>query len=295
MLEFKIPEITDKKWIDPILKNSGCIGADCTFGTFYIWQKAYNIKICKYKDFLMKRLGDTEIFYSFPVGQGDIRDAFDAIIEDSRIKNIPFKLMGITESMVKKTEELMPGIFEFQEKMDISDYIYNSTDLAFLKGKKYHSKRNHISKFERNYMWEYETISNSNLELCEEFCDKWFEENKTLKLDSINLEKQALKRSFEQYNPLNFLGGIIKSNNKIIAMTIGEEINQDTFLVHFEKALTEYSGAYALINKEFALRNLTKYKYINREEDMGIEGLRKAKLSYYPVVILKKFIAIKRD
>lgn len=294
MLTFKIPEINDKEWIVPILKESGCIGADCAFGTMFIWQEAYKIKVLKYKDFLLKTFGDEPI-YSFPVGCGDIKDALNTIIKDSKEKGIPFKMMGVTEYLSKQLEEIMPGAFEFKEERDIADYIYNSTDLALLKGKKYHGKRNHIAKFEREYNWEYEEISSKNIDDCKDFCQKWFDENKDQKLESIELEKIALKKSFDNYNALDFFGGIIKVDNNIVALTMGEEINKDVFLTHFEKALTSYNGSYSIINREFASRLKNNYLYINREEDMGIEGLRKAKLSYCPSTLLKKFIAIKKD
>lgn len=295
MLDFKIPGVNDRSWVAPILEKSGCIGADCAFGTMYIWQDAYNIKICRYKDFILKTIGkEDELSYSFPIGFGNTKEALEILMQDAKDRNIDFKMIGLAESAVEFLEKEMPGCFLFEERRDLADYIYNTEDLALLKGKKYHSKRNHISKFERSYPFKYENISENNIEDCRRFCDRWFKENKDQKDSSIDMEKIALEKTFNNFNDLGFLGGFIKSDDEIIALEIGEKINDDVFLVHFEKALLSYTGSYTMINREFSARELENYKFANREEDMGIEGLRKAKLSYHPSLLLKKFVAVQR-
>ena len=138
------------------------------------------------------------------------------------------------------------------------------------------------------YNWNYNDINRDNLYLCKEFFYKWFLLNKDKNVDS---EKIALKKALNYYFDLELMGGYLEVDNQIAAITIGEQINSEIFDIHFEKALLEYSGSYPTINQEFAKRNLSNYKYINREEDIGIEGLRKSKLSYNPAFLLDRYNA----
>ena len=289
MLNFRYANINDREWIDPIFKNSGYLGADFCFGSLFIWQEIYKSKISKDKDFLYRIYDGAETLYAFPVGNGNYSDALEIMIQDAKDRNITFKMFGITEKMKKILDTIMPNKFKFELRRDMSDYIYNSKDLIFLQGKRYHSKRNHISRFKKSYNWEYCDINKDNLDLCEEFFNKWFSLNKDKDIES---EKIAVKRALDNYFDLKLIGGYLEVDNQIAAIIIGEEINDEIFDIHFEKALLEYSGAYPAINQEFTKRSLSNYKYINREEDMGIPNLRKAKLSYKPVKLLEKYIGV---
>lgn len=288
MLNFRYANINDREWIDPIFKNSGYLGADFCFGSLFIWQEIYKSKISKDKDFLYRIYDGAETLYAFPVGNGNYSDALEIMIQDAKDRNITFKMFGITEKMKKILDTIMPNKFKFELRRDMSDYIYNSKDLIFLQGKRYHSKRNHISRFKKSYNWEYCDINKDNLDLCEEFFNKWFSLNKDKDIES---EKIAVKRALDNYFDLKLIGGYLEVDNQIAAIIIGEQINDEIFDIHFEKALLEYSGAYPAINQEFTKRSLSNYKYINREEDIGIEGLRKSKLSYNPVFLLDRYNA----
>ena len=288
MLNFRYANIEDKEWISPMFKNSCYLGADFCFGSLFIWQEIYKSKICKDDDFLYRIYDDDETLYAFPIGTGDYSKALKVLIQDAKDRNIPFKMFGVTDKMKKILDTIMPNKFKFELRRDMSDYIYNSEDLIFLQGKKYHSKRNHISKFKKMYNWNYHDINRDNLDLCKEFFYKWFLLNKDKNVDS---EKIALKKALNYYFDLELIGGYLEVDNQIAAIPIGEQINSEIFDIHFEKALLEYSGSYPTINQEFAKRNLSNYKYINREEDIGIEGLRKSKLSYNPAFLLDRYNA----
>lgn len=288
MLNFRYAEISDKEWIDDVFENSGYIGADFCFGSLYLWQDVYRCKICKKGDFLYRIYEGKETYYAFPIGNGDYKIAIEMLIEDSAIRNIPFQMFGITEDMKKIISSIMPNKFRFEFKRNMSDYIYDSNSLSFLKGKKYHSKRNHVSKFKKNYNWEYKDIDINSLDNVRAFFDKWFLLNSDKNIES---EKIAVKKALDNFVELGLSGGYIEVDGQIVALTIGEPINNEAFDIHFEKALLNYAGAYPTINQEFAKRNLSNYKYINREEDMGIEGLRKSKLSYHPVFLLDRYNA----
>lgn len=295
MLHFKKPVLEDKSWIKPILNDAFGLGAENTFGNIFLWADFYNIEVCKYNDFLLKKFSNKDKnFFTFPVGKGDIKDCLKTLFEYCKEKNIDFIFSGLTKKNIDELEEIFPGKFYYLEEREKEDYIYNSFDLIKLKGKKYHSKRNHISKFNRLYDWSFEEINENNLEECKDFCNKWFFENASEKREDIIYEKKAIEKTFRYYKNLDFVGGIIKVNKDIVALTCGEKINKYAFDVHFEKALKNYNGAYAIINNEFSKRFLNTFSYINREEDLGIMGLREAKLSYHPVALLRKYKALLR-
>lgn len=294
MLQFLVPTLKDKQWLDPIFLNSGYIGADNAFGTIFVWKEAYNLKICKCDGFLLRIYDGKKIFYGFPLGNGNLVKIIYKLMADAEQRHTTLSFMGLTSSMVSTLNSVMPNAFNFESTRDAADYIYNVNDLIELKGKKYHSKRNHISKFNRNYNFVYENINVNNMDECKIILEKWYEENNYKNNTSLCKEKLALKLAIENFKELNFIGGLIKVDDKPIAMAIGEKINNEVFVVHFEKALKSYLGAYAIINNEFARNTLKTYKFINREEDLGIDGLRKAKLSYHPHIILEKYNAFLR-
>lgn len=292
MLEFRDLTLNDKTWIEDILGKSGYISADSAFGTMYVWAKAYNLKIAKYKGFLFRFYHGKG--YGFPLGQGDITEAIELLIEHAKSEGQKFSFVGISESSVNVLQNLMKERFLFEHTRDRDDYIYRTYDLINLKGKKYHSKRNHISKFLRNNNWEYENITEVNKHECISLVEEWFSESEHYENNNLYKEKEAILLAISKFDVLGFKGGIIRVEGRPVAFTIGEAINSAVFVVHFEKALAHYKEAYAVINNEFAKRVLSEYDFINREEDLGIEGLRRAKLSYHPITLLRKYRATLR-
>lgn len=294
MLEFKKPEIEDKKWVDECLSFAHSMNCEYTFGNIYLWSTAFRTKIARYKDFLICKWGkDEDTFYSLPIGNGDFKDAVSEIIKDATEHGIKAKIGGVTESYKELLDEYFPNEFEFTHDDGDNDYIYNVPDLANLSGKKYHGKRNHITNFKKNNpTWTYEEINDKNISECIELHTNWIN-NKDDNDPDYSLEFESVLTGFENYQTLNFLGGIVRVEGKVIAYTYGERLNDNCFVTHFEKAPADVQGAYAIINQEFAKRLLENgYELVNREEDLGIEGLRKAKQSYKPVLWLDKEFAV---
>ena len=289
MLEFKIPEISDKEWIDECLSNAHSMNCEYTFGSIYIWHTAYSTKVARYKDFFICRWGRDKYSYSLPIGSGDFKDAVLQIINDAKELGITPVIYGITESYKNMLEESFEGQFVYSYDDGNNDYIYNASDLAELRGKKYHGKRNHITNFKKNNPdWGYEEISEDNISDCIELHTNWIYDKDQNDSD-YSLEFESVLTGFENYKRLGFKGGIIRVNSKAIAYTYGEKGTNGCFVSHFEKAPADIQGAYAIVNQEFAKRLLEDgYEFINREEDLGIEGLRKAKQSYHPSLWLKK-------
>lgn len=286
MLDFRAPRLEDQAWAAPILRDSGYIGSDGAFGTLFIWRGIYDCTICQWNGFLFRRFGGA---YALPLGQGDLKQAVEALRADAEERGEAFLLTGVSEQGVKQLEALFPGEFHFEADRNTADYVYNSADLAALPGKRYHGKRNHISKFERLYTWTYERLGEENLADCKALAKEWCVQYGCSEENGLDKENCALKETFQHYQALGFVGGMIRVEGKPVAFTIGEAINDQAFVVHFEKALSDFTGSYTIINREFVARELSGYQYVNREEDMGLEGLRKAKLSYHPAILLEKY------
>lgn len=289
MINFRSPDIEDRKWIKPILENTGYFSSDYAFGSLYIWSGMYKTKICEHEGFLMRYFGNGE--YCMPVGKSDIKQGISLLIEDAKERGCGFKISALTEDMVKAVGKAMPNTFNFSENRDIADYIYAVEELSTLSGRKYHGKRNQITQFHRTYESEYEVITEENKNCCLEIEKAWLSDSPSAGEDGTDQEFLAIKRAIDNYKELEMRGAIIKINGNPVAFTIGEEINKEVFITHFEKALPDYLGAYKVINQEFCKNELSSYKYVNREEDLGIEGLRKAKLSYHPAILLNKYSA----
>ena len=288
MLDFHSPVLDDQSWAAPILQKTGYLGSDGAFGTMFVWRKAYRTQLSQYGTFVMRRYGDR---YGVPLGEGNFTQAIEELRKDAKERGIPFVLTGVTQDAKEKLIDLFPGKFTFEEDRDSADYLYRSEDLIHLSGKKYHGKRNHISKFQRQYSWSDEDLTDANMEECQALAKEWCVQNGCSEENGLDKEACALRESFVHFQDLGFTGGLIRVEEKPVAFTMGEAIHDQVYVVHFEKALSSYAGSYTMINREFATQRLSGYPYINREEDMGLEGLRKAKLSYYPAILLERFTA----
>ena len=236
--------------------------------------------------------------YMFPVGNGDLRQAVEALEKDSYEmmgEGHPLLILGVTSEARKKLEELFPNEFAYVTERDYFDYIYLREDLQTLKGKKWQAKRNHINKFKKQYEYTYIPITPEIVPQCMELERRWVRANENGEnTDELSNEHRSMTFAMHHFKELGLLGGAIMVEGEIVAFTYGSPINYQTFGVHVEKADTNYEGIFSLINQEFALHIPEQYVYINREEDLGIPGLRQSKLSYNPVILLEKNGAIKR-
>ena len=292
MLEFKTPLLSDKIWVDGCLKKSGNFSCAYSFGNLFVWEPVYRTRILKLDGFYCAKYYSRNTGYIFPRGEGDLKSVIDKLIEDASDCGHEFRLYELTEADRQELEKIYPGRFRFEQNRDDFDYIYLTDNLISLSGKKYHAKRNHISYFKNNNNWSFEAITEYNLQECFEMNEKWLEENLEKDSEGILKESRAVKTALGNYKELGFVGGLLRAEGEVVAFTIGEELNDEIFCTHFEKAFASVRGAYPTINREFAANMLTSYKYINREEDAGDEGLRKAKLSYRPEILLEKSEAV---
>ena len=286
MLEFRKITLEDKPLLDEILKNAKEVSCENTFVNLYVWQEAYNTQIAFKNDNLFIRYGEgNSISYRLPIG-GNLEEGLKEIFAVS--DTAPTFWNPINEAF-SSLPKWFTDKYDIIPSRDSFDYIYRQSDLANLEGKKYHSKRNHISAFSKKYDWHYEEINSTNLDKIIACAESWYSENAE-RLDEFALaEKKGLESVLENLELFSVTGGAIFIEDKAVAFTLGTPINNKVFDIFAEKALPEFATAYTVINNCFA-KELGDFKYINREDDMGLEGLRRAKLSYRPAVLLEKYI-----
>ncbi len=292
MIEFNKPSIADKEWINRKIEETGSPSCEYTFGNIFAYTAKMEISVAECYSCLVTRcIYNGVLMYCYPVGNGDKKAAVEAIIDDAAAQGKDFILFGMTREFADELEANFPERFKIVFDRDGSDYIYRREDLVTLRGKRYQPKRNHISFFTKNYDWTYERISRDNIADCLEMNKKWIDEALDERKSELSEELEIIKKVFDNYEELDFVGGLIRADGEVIAYTMGERMNEDTFCVHFEKAFSSYRGAYPMINREFCERELSAYRYVDREDDLGADNLRKAKLSYYPVIIKEEFEA----
>ena len=293
MLDFSDVVIGMKPLVDGYFMKSGNWGSEYTFSNLFIWRKNNHTAIAEKDGFLFARYRIRDKYYFLMPVAGhegaDTARAVQSLIEYSGNLGCDLVITGLLKEGTERLESLFPGRFEFRAKPEWFDYIYNSDDLINLRGTKYQAKRNHINKFEYwNGRETFEEMNSGNITLCLETYEKWLAEHSHLDLQA---ESSAVHEALNNFEQLGLKGGLNRFNGKVCAFTLGAEVNSDVFVIHVEKGLTDCVGVYAVINRDFARHTCQSYKYINREEDMGIEGLRKAKRSYYPAMLLEKYVA----
>ncbi|ERI84720.1 hypothetical protein HMPREF1981_02196 [Bacteroides pyogenes F0041] len=297
MIPFKDITLADKETIMAFTIKSRRRNCDLSFSNLCSWRFLYNTQFAVVDDFLVfKFWAENQLAYMMPVGNGDQKSILRKLIEDAEKEGQPFCMLGVCSDMRTELETELPDRFTFTEDRDYADYIYLRNDLSTLKGKKFQSKRNHINRFRNTYPdYEYTPITPDRIQECLELEAEWCKANDCDQHEGTGNERRALIYALHNFEAIGLTGGILHVNGQIVAFTFGMPINHETFGVHVEKADTRIDGAYAMINYEFANRIPEQYVYINREEDLGIEGLRKAKLSYQPVTILEKHMACLKD
>lgn len=292
MIEFREIQLEDKSWIDECLREADYQGCEYSFTSNYIWRTLYHVQVAEVEGFYVVKTGhDGKYTYSIPAGKGDMKHVLQLMMEDAKERNHPFVLRGITRELIPVLEEWFPGTFQFEENRDESDYVYTVEKLSKLAGKKLHGKRNHIRRFMDSPNWEYYDVTEDNVHECIEMNQIWLTKYVSEGDTGLLEESIAVNEILTHFKELNVKGGILKKDGEVVAYTIGEPLNSNTYVIHIEKAFYEIQGAYPMINQQFVLHNCQDYEYVNREEDTGDEGLRKAKLSYYPDILLEKYVA----
>ena len=294
MIEFKPITLEDKKLFENYLLDGKERGCEYSFANLYLWgrQKAAIL----HDHLVLFSQYNRRSVYPFPVGFGDKKAVLDTIIADSKARGIPCRITGVNKTEKRILEELYPGMFRFHFDQASSDYVYSINDLADLKGKKYQRKRNHYNRF-RDSFPEYtvESLNENNFSRAKEMVAMWYETRLRENPESdYHMERAALEKAFRNFQDLDMESLVLLNDEDVLAITFGSRLSPNTFDVHFEKAHWDISSAYSAINCEFAKYIRNKHpdiQFLNREEDLGLEGLRKAKQRYYPHHMVEKYWA----
>ncbi len=294
MIDFQKFDLQKKEQYLPYLHLGGHRGCEYSLANLNLWGRQ---RVAFVGDYLVLfSQFERRSVYPFPVGTGDIQPVLDAIIADAQERGILCRLSCLDAQCCMQLEELYPGKFRFHPDRDSCDYVYAIEDLATLKGRKYQKKRNHLNRFrELHPDCTLVPITAENLPQVAQMAEAWYEARQKAYPDmDFHLEKLAIRRAFSHMEALSLTGVVLQEGDHILAFAIGSFLTEDTFDIHFEKALEEVDGAYAAVNQGFAAYLQEAYpqlRYLNREDDLGIPGLRKAKLSYAPDHLTVKFWA----
>lgn len=295
MLDFKPVHADDYELAAPIMRKPGYNSTESSFVILYTWCNLYNAEICIKGSTVFVRAGKgNDMSYLPPLGD-DMKSALLEIYETEKAAGREARFHSVTEKMRALMDAAFPGEFTYTERRNSFDYIYLRERLATLSGKKMHQKRNHVNKFLKKYggRFEYSNMTEADIPMVLEFQKKWI--GMASDKDGMNVleyETTAIERLLNYFERFGLRGGILRIDGELCAYCIGTKISDNAVDVMVEKGDYAYDGVYQAINKMFAENNCGDVEFINREEDMGIEGLRHAKLSYHPEKLLTKYGAV---
>lgn len=296
MFECRALQLSDKELYRAYIEDKPHDTSELSFANLFLWREGWHICFAHTERALLIR--GTErgkcTFYFPPIlrRRGDpYAEVLAEIRERLAETGDPFLVRCVPQWMRDEIEKECPGKYTFTYDRDNCDYIYAREDLAELAGKKYHGKRNHISRFLKEYSYEYETLGDEHVDECMESYDAWLEKHDTPpeQKEVLFYERKSVLDALHFRKELGLCGGVIRVGGRVEAFTVGESLSPETALIHIEKANTQIPGLFTMINREFVRNAWMDKIYINREEDMGLPGLRRAKESYYPVRLMDKY------
>lgn len=301
MIEFQDVTLKDKARIDQYFRKGQYRNSECTFTNLFIWRDCYAVQWAEVDGLLVIKPGQSDENWILPpygdYTACDLKAVLLQLKDHFALQGKPLVLRAVTEEFAEVLEKTCPGMFQLEEERDLEDYLYLGDDLRELKGRRYHSKRNHLSNFRKNYPdYVYEPMTAAMREEIWDYVNLWCRQKECSGKfsDGLICEKKAIREALDYFDQLDYTGAVIRINGQIEAFTMGEKINDDTVVIHVEKANGLINGLYGAINQEFLLHAWPDVKYVNREEDTGDEGLRKAKQSYYPLELVKKYKGVYR-
>lgn len=298
MIDFKPIELQDRATIESYTLKSECRNCDMAFANIFCWREFHKSCWAIVDGFLVIRFlidGKQRVGYMQPIGDGDFYPILERLEQDARLNfGQPLRMYGLCREGRATITNSGCRYFAFDDDRSLSDYIYLSEELRTLPGRKFQPKRNHVNRFTSKYSYRFEPLERVHFDDCLALEMQWCAEHKESSSEESMLnEQRAIREAFDNFEDLGLRGGVLYVEDKLVAFTYGSAINYDTFDCHIEKADTAYEGVFATINRLFADQIADHFTYINREEDMGIEGLRRAKLSYYPTILWPKTSALK--
>lgn len=291
---FKPLEISHRDTLTRVFEEEQPKISEFTFTNLFIWRHRYRPvwDIRKGCLVIVCRPEGLPPFALPPAGSGDKRSALSTLCEELTQWTPEVQIRRVDESFV--SEHVDPHRFEVVYDRDYSDYVYRTEDLIRLSGRKYHRKKNHFNRFKRQYDFEYRTIDLELVECFLDMQDSWCRIRDCAEDPDLLSEDYAVREALTHCEELRFQGGAIEIEGKLEAFSLGESLDKETAVIHVEKANPDIPGLYAAINRLFCSNAFSHTTYVNREQDLGEPGLRKAKESYHPHHLVKKYTLIPR-
>ena len=293
---FREIRIEDKHFIDDFLYHSPPSISEYTFTNLFIWHYYYHFLWCLWDDCIciLAQPEESEPYFMPPLCKTDFKERTLAFLNHLATNGITPTIRRVPEDMVN---QFLSGEDHLHITLDRDncDYVYRTEDLINLAGNKFHGKRNHINHFKKHHSYRYVPLTPDLAESCLELESEWCNIKHCEMYSGLLGEERALYEALQNMQYLTFTGGVIQVNGKVEAFALGEKLNPHTAVIHIEKANPAFDGLYQLINQEFCANQWEDTPYINREQDLGEEGLRKAKLSYHPHHLVNKYTVSLRD
>jgi hypothetical protein len=288
--DFKPLGLEDQDHLRSFFRADPPVTSELTFTNLFMWRNSYRFR-WTLADGALLLCGETAEGAPFalpPIGGGDLMSTFRLLLESlGKLAPVP-EIHRVPEAMAQRYSE--PLSLEVQESREHSDYVYRTESLIKLSGRKYHGKRNHLKQFRSKYSYRYESMNERIIEQCLQLQEEWCHLRNCPSNHALLSEEQAIHEVLEHYHELDCEGAAIVVDGRVVAFSLGEQLNPDTAVIHIEKANPGFPGSYAVINQEFCRHAWSQFTFINREQDLGEEGIRKAKLSYYPDHLVNKVI-----
>lgn len=266
--------------------------SELTFTNLYAWRQGRPVWIMELPETLVFLIRDPEggegkwLVFGPPVGPLPLATVIAQLGET---------VVGAVRQSAASVTGLDQSLFTVAADRANFDYVYRVKDMATLAGRNYSAKRNLIKQCLRNYTCVFEKISEANLDECRDLLNRWCDLRHCELDHGLSGEWQALKETMTNFLNFGQLGGLVRVNGAVEAFAIGERLNRDTAVCHFEKFLPTIQGLGQLINQWFAAHCLGEFTYVNREQDLGLPGLRQAKESYHPAHLVEKFTVFRTD
>lgn len=299
-MDFKPIELQDKPWFDRAFRRREYENSWFNFTNLFIWRANYKAAWTWVDDTLFVRLQANGMTYYLPPFSAT-EEAFvtgvELLAQESRNRRQPFLVKGLSPLMVESLGRYSQEAFVVEAQRHYYDYVYQTLDLRELAGRKYHAKRNHVNRFRQTYPdWSFELLQDASIEDCQQVAKIWCQFRECEENVSLTQEALAISEALTHFAALGLRGGLIRLAGQPVAFSFGEFLNSNTVVVHMEKADPSVNGLFAVINQECCRQVWADAEFVNREEDMGEAGLRKAKESYYPVRLVEKFkITLKEE
>ena len=301
-IDFHRVALADREWIGKCLEEDPQEGANFPFATNFVWGgSALHPEVARAFGCAIYRClrQDGTAYFTFPVGGGDKKAMLDALREDCRETGEVFALAMMSPAQAASLQAFYPSQFLLTDDRDMADYVYSVSDLASLPGSRYQPKRNHVRRFKALAEWSFEPLDDSNARDCLPILDAWMAARSAESgdlTDEFRDEDAAIRLALDNIAALGLFGGVLRQSGRAVAFTIGDKLTHEMAVANFEKALPDVEGAYQTINQEFAKWLASQgYALVNREEDAGYANLRKAKLSYHPCRLARKYTAVEGD